>query len=44
MIPDWWFFVFLPLSIAWGITIYCLLVEFLIIPFALRGIIYNLLY
>lgn len=44
MIPDWWFFVLLPLSIAWGITIYCLLVKFLIIPFALRGIIYNLLY
>ena len=44
MIPDWWFFVFLPLSIAWGITIYCLLVKFFIIPFALRGIIYNLLY
>lgn len=44
MIPDWWFFVFLPLSIAWGITIYCLLVKFLIIPFALREIIYNLLY
>lgn len=44
MIPDWWFFVFLPLSIAWGITIYCLLVKFLIIPFDLRGIIYNLLY
>lgn len=44
MIPDWWFFVFLPLSIAWGITIYCLLVKLLIIPFALRGIVYNLLY
>ena len=44
MIPDWWFFVFLPLSIAWGITIYCLLVKFLIITFALSGIIYYLLY
>lgn len=43
VIPDWWFFVILPLSIAWGITIYYLLVKFLITPFSLRGVIYRLL-
>lgn len=43
LIPDWCFFVILPLSIAWGITTYYLLVKFFINPFALRGIIYNLL-
>ena len=42
-IPDWCFFMILPLSIAWGITTYALLVKFIINPFALRGIIYNLL-
>lgn len=42
-IPDWCFFVVLPLSIVWGIITYSLLVNFLIKPFALRGIIYNML-
>ena len=38
-IPDWCFFVVLPLSIVWGIITYSLLVKFFIKPFALRGII-----
>ncbi len=42
-IPDWCFFLILPLSIVWGVAAYSLLVKFLIKPFALRGIIYNLL-
>ena len=42
-IPDWCFFVVLPLSIVWGIITYSLLVKFFIKPFALRGIIYNML-
>lgn len=42
-IPDWCFFVVLPLSIIWGIITYSLLVKFFIKPFALRGIIYNML-
>lgn len=42
-IPDWCFFVILPLSIVWGIITYSLLVKFFIKPFALRGIIYNML-
>ena len=42
-IPDWCFFVALPLSIVWGIITYSLLVKFFIRPFALRGIIYNML-
>lgn len=43
LIPDWCFFVILPLSITCGITIYYLLVRYVITPFALRGVIYNLL-
>ena len=43
LIPDWSFFLILPLSIAWGISAYILLVKFLINPFALRGIVYNIL-
>ena len=42
-IPDWCFFVVLPLSIVWGIITYSLLVKFFIKPFALRGIIHNML-
>ncbi len=43
LIPDWCFFMILPLSITWGITTYVLLEKFFIKPLALRGIIYNLL-
>ena len=43
LIPDWSFFLILPLSIVWGISAYIMLVKFLIIPFALRGIVYNIL-
>lgn len=43
LIPDWSFFLILSLSIAWGISAYILLVKFLINPFALRGIVYNIL-
>ena len=42
-IPNWCFFAVLPLSVAWGIAAYYLMVKFIIKPFALRGIIYNLL-
>ena len=43
LLPDWCFFVILPLSITWGITMYYLSVKYIILPFALRGVIYNLL-
>lgn len=42
-ISDWCFFLILPLSIVWGVATYSLLATFIIKPFALRGVIYNLL-
>ena len=42
-IPNWCFFVVLPLCMVWGIVAYSLVVKWLVKPFALRGIVYNLL-
>ena len=43
VIPDWCFFMVLPFCVVWGITVYILLVRFVIKPFVLRGMIYDLL-
>lgn len=43
LIPNWCFFLILPLSTAWGISAYALLAKFIINPLGLRGFIYNLL-
>lgn len=42
-IPNWCFFAILPLSVVWGIIAYSLVVKLLVKPFALEGIVYNML-
>ena len=42
-IPNWCFFIILPLCFIWWIMTYSMMVDFIIKPLGLRGFIYNLL-